>query len=592
MSDNNLTTPLQVPERDVSPGVESNYSESTDDEAGSVSGAAAAAATVTTTTTAAGPVSSSSKQNTSPEISSIFITPDEEAAENCGQFEQGPTMALNTPTNAQRSLENDGKRWTAFTSPGSVAAAGRASSRLHAPNSILRTGSPSLGGKRWTPFLQPAGTLPHLRGTQRKLMLGMVGLPARGKTFIAHKLARYLNWLGYKSRVFNIGNYRRELYGAEKDASFFDPENKEAVEKRTKSAVAALEDMFEFMRNGGHAAIYDGTNSTISRRQLVVDTVSNMHGDLQVDLVWIESICDDEAVISANILATKLGSPDYANMDPSQAIKDFRERIDNYKRGYEPVQAKDQSWVKLMNAGHQVTANNIYGYLPTRIVFFLMNLRMQKKPIYLSRHGLSEYNVLGKLGGDSPITDFGHSYAAMLDAHLQNEPEVKKVLASGSKLSVWCSCLRRTIETASYISNSWTVKWHSLNEIDAGVCDGLTYDEVKQKYPDDFEARAEDKLRYRYPQGESYMDVIARLENVIFELERSLTPVVVVAHQAVLRCLYAYFHDMDAEDVPHVSIPIHTLIKLTPAAYGSKEDRTTFDVDLMPPKLRHSASTS
>ena len=37
----------------------------------------------------------------------------------------------------------------------------------------------------------------------------MVGLPARGKTYISRKICRYLSWLGYKCKVFNIGNYRR-----------------------------------------------------------------------------------------------------------------------------------------------------------------------------------------------------------------------------------------------------------------------------------------------------------------------------------------------------------------------------------------------
>lgn len=41
------------------------------------------------------------------------------------------------------------------------------------------------------------------------MVIGMVGLPARGKTYISRKICRYLNWLGFKSRVFNIGNYRR-----------------------------------------------------------------------------------------------------------------------------------------------------------------------------------------------------------------------------------------------------------------------------------------------------------------------------------------------------------------------------------------------
>jgi 6-phosphofructo-2-kinase/fructose-2,6-biphosphatase len=45
----------------------------------------------------------------------------------------------------------------------------------------------------------------------------------------------------------------------------------------------------------------------------------------------------------------------------------------------------------------------------------------------------------------------------------------------------------------------------------------------------------------RYPSGESYMDVIQRLEPVIIEIERERECVVVVAHQAVLRALYGYF---------------------------------------------------
>lgn len=41
------------------------------------------------------------------------------------------------------------------------------------------------------------------------MVIGMVGLPARGKTYISRKICRYLNWMGFKSKVFNIGNYRR-----------------------------------------------------------------------------------------------------------------------------------------------------------------------------------------------------------------------------------------------------------------------------------------------------------------------------------------------------------------------------------------------
>lgn len=67
-----------------------------------------------------------------------------------------------------------------------------------------------------------------------------------------------------------------------------------------------------------------------------------------------------------------------------------------------------------------------------------------------------------------------------------------------------------------YVSN---ISVLALNEIDAGVCEGLTYDEIKEKYPIEYEQRRENKYYYRYPMGESYYDLVVRLEPVIMELE-------------------------------------------------------------------------
>ena len=38
------------------------------------------------------------------------------------------------------------------------------------------------------------------------LVLAMVGLPARGKTYIGRRIARYLNWLGLITKVFNVAD--------------------------------------------------------------------------------------------------------------------------------------------------------------------------------------------------------------------------------------------------------------------------------------------------------------------------------------------------------------------------------------------------
>jgi len=133
--------------------------------------------------------------------------------------------------------------------------------------------------------------------------------------------------------------------------------------------------------------------------------------------------------------------------------------------------------------------------------------------------------------------------------------------------------MKRARATAAKIKCARYVEWRSLREIEVGVCDGLSYDQIKENFPNEYKNREQDKLRYRYPRGESYMDIISRLESVIFELERQQAPVVIVAHQAVLRCLYAYFLDLPPEEVPYLAIPLHTVIKVTPKAYGCAEKR-------------------
>ena len=87
-----------------------------------------------------------------------------------------------------------------------------------------------------------------------KICIALVGLPARGKTYISRKLARYLNWIGVSTKgivreltlntpltvclsvslslVFNVGEYRRKAVGSQKSYDFFHPDNMEALRAR------------------------------------------------------------------------------------------------------------------------------------------------------------------------------------------------------------------------------------------------------------------------------------------------------------------------------------------------------------------------
>lgn len=64
----------------------------------------------------------------------------------------------------------------------------------------------------------------HLNDGHR-LVIGMVGLPARGKTHVALKICNYFSWLGYKAKHFEVAASRRETIGAVESETFFDPTN-------------------------------------------------------------------------------------------------------------------------------------------------------------------------------------------------------------------------------------------------------------------------------------------------------------------------------------------------------------------------------
>ncbi|XP_070640179.1 6-phosphofructo-2-kinase/fructose-2,6-bisphosphatase 1 isoform X6 [Bos indicus] len=269
--------------------------------------------------------------------------------------------------------------------------------------------------KIWIPHNNGNSRLQRRRGssipqfTNSPTMVIMVGLPARGKTYISTKLTRYLNWIGTPTKVFNLGQYRREAVSY-KNYEFFLPDNMEALLIRKQCALAALKDVHSYLSHEeGRVAVFDATNTTRERRSLILQFAKE-HG---YKVFFIESICNDPDVIAENI---------------------------------------------------------------------------------------------------------------------------------------------------------------------RGVCEEMTYEEIQEHYPEEFALRDQDKYRYRYPKGESYEDLVQRLEPVIMELERQEN-VLVICHQAVMRCLLAYFLDKSSDELPYLKCPLHTVLKLTPVAYGCKVESIYLNVE-------------
>lgn len=47
-----------------------------------------------------------------------------------------------------------------------------------------------------------------------------------------------------------------------------------------------------------------------------------------------------------------------------------------------------------------------------------------------------------------------------------------------------------------------------MDELNFGIIDGLEIEEIKEKYPDIYENHKLKNIEYRYPSGESFLDLI------------------------------------------------------------------------------------
>lgn len=200
---------------------------------------------------------------------------------------------------------------------------------------------------------------------------------------------RYLGWISVRAEIFNVGKYRRRE-NAQPDASFFEPQNPEGEKARRAAAEAAVSDLLLWFRASpkNTVAILDATNSTKARRKWVHERISGAG----IDVIFVESKCDDEKLIMSNILEVKTTSPDYVGQDPEDAAKDFRNRIANYDKVYETIEGSEKSYayVKLINVGHSIIINLIQDYLSSRLVYYLINLHIKPRSIWLSRVRQSE----------------------------------------------------------------------------------------------------------------------------------------------------------------------------------------------------------
>lgn len=350
-----------------------------------------------------------------------------------------------------------------------------------------------------------------------RIVIATVGLPARGKTHTSVAIARYLRWLGVKTHVFHLGDYRRATLGPGKDVPddyFFLNASPQSVLLRNKILTKCREDIYHFLEHdNGQVAIYDAVNAiSMGRRSLAKEFAK--HG---IQTVFIESHCSDPKIIQENVRRVKISSPDYQGWRDEDAIRDYLARIDARIPHFESMEEPDLHWIKIINAGERVVVNNCaFNYLSQRIVFYLLNLHIKSRQTYFARAGTAREEDGYK--ADADLSEEGHDYARKMSQVLleYREEEKRRLKEQGASdaelkpLTIWTSTRRRTVQTAGYLEQmGYRVRQRSqMSQMNPGVCEKMSEQRIRDEFPEEVAKHEADPYHHRYPRAEVRIDTL------------------------------------------------------------------------------------
>lgn len=164
--------------------------------------------------------------------------------------------------------------------------------------------------------------------------------------------------------------------------------------------------------------------------------------------------------------------------------------------------------------------------------------------LYLIRHGQTDWNVAGKIQGstDIPLNETGKRQAACLAKGMEKRPVSR----------VFTSTLSRAYETARAIGDSQNVPVYGLfelQEVNYGYWEGLTMEEIEQRYPKELQQWYLSPVEVASPGGETQTQVYERCKAAINRiLEQGDGDVAVVSHGATVVFLLEYMLDGTGRD--------------------------------------------
>ena len=134
---------------------------------------------------------------------------------------------------------------------------------------------------------------------------------------------------------------------------------------------------------------------------------------------------------------------------------------------------------------------------------------------------------------DQPISTLGRKQAS----------KIKKYFHKHSIKSIYVSEYIRTGQTAQPLARQLKIDPivdSRLNEIDNGIIDKLSYDEMREKYPEVWNALQDRNSDFRWPEGETGLEAQERIVSFINEQINQEGIILIVAHDGIIRILICY----------------------------------------------------
>ena len=180
--------------------------------------------------------------------------------------------------------------------------------------------------------------------------------------------------------------------------------------------------------------------------------------------------------------------------------------------------------------------------------------------LILVRHGQSVANAQNRFAGHSnfDLTDTGHEQARLAAKYIYENFKVDAIYASD---------LKRAYHTATPSGKLFGLPVHKrtgLRELFAGEWETLTFDEIKQQYPDDFNVWMNDFSHARCTDGESIFELYDRACSEILSIakENDGKTVLIATHATPIRVFECMSRGLSAEHTADIDFVINASINL------------------------------